>query len=358
MRALRLALAALTCVFNLPRGEARKWSGGAMKLISFAAKAGGEALILTHANADPDAVASAVLLASLLKRLGVSRVSFGFPEGLNKVSRKILQSLNIELKYFREPPRRRFRAVAVVDATNSVQLGAFRRIVERAEVLLLVDHHAPPGDLARRSRYSVVSSDPATTLIIYGLAQTLGVRFSGRLATLALAGLLFDTRRFVHATSYALRAAAQLIEEGADYQAALSLLESEEEFSERVAKLKGAARCHVLRLGEHLIAISEIGSFEASVARALVSLGADAAIVASERDGECRLSIRFSRSFHARTGLSAGRDLAAVLAKYLEGEGGGHDLAGTFKGRCSTSEALRISLQVLSETLNVKAKPL
>ncbi len=358
MRALRLALAALACALNFSRSETRRWVSEARKVLSFALSAGDEALILTHANADPDAAASAVLLASLLEHLGVDRLSVGFPEGLSKASRRVLQGLNIELKYLKEPPRRRYRAVAVVDAANSVQLGAFRRVVERAKALLLIDHHTPPGDLAQRSKYSIVSSEPATALIVYGIARALGVRLDSKLATLTLAGVLFDTRRFVHATPHALRAAARLIEEGADHQLALSLLESEEDFSERVAKLKGAARCHVLRFGEYLIAISEIGSFEASVARALVSLGADAALVVSERDGECRLSIRLSRSFQAHTGLSAGKDLASALAKHLNGEGGGHDLAGTFKGRCRASEALREVLQILSEALRARAKPL
>lgn len=358
MKTLRLVLAMLAYVSSLPRSEARKWVGEARKIVSFASSASDEVLILTHANADPDAAASAALLASLLRRLGVGRVSYGFPEGLSKASRRVLQGLNIELKYFKEPPRRRYWAVAVVDATNSIQLGAFRKAVERAKVLLLVDHHSPPGDLVRRSKYSIVSSEPATALIIYGVARALGVRFDSKLATLALTGALFDTRRFVHATPYALRAVARLVEEGADYQLALSLLESEEDFSERAAKLKGAARCHVLRFGEHLIAITEIGSFEASVARALVSLGADAAFAASERDGECRLSIRLSRGFHTRTGLSAGRDLASALAEHFDGEGGGHDLAGTFKGRCTASEVLRKTLQILSDALGAKAKPL
>jgi len=357
VRSLKLALAAARTL-GLPRAETKQWRGAAKALLSFAASIDGDLLIVTHVNADPDAIASAVLLAALLERLGLGRINYAFPEGISKISSRVLKSLNIEIKYFREPPRKAFRSVAVVDAANSIQLGAFRKIVERAESLLLVDHHAPPGDLAQRSKYLVLSNEPAAALVVYGAAKALRMRISGRLATLALTGLLFDSRRFIHVTPHALRAAAQLIENGADYQLALSLLEVEEDFSERVAKLKGAARCHTLRFGEYLVAITEIGSFEASVARALVSLGADAALVASGKPGECRLSIRLSRSFHLRTGLSAGRDLAAALAKSLSGEGGGHDLAGTFKGNCTTSEALRKMLQVLSEALGARAKPL
>lgn len=354
---LKLALAAAHTL-RLPRAGMKQWIGAAKTLISFASNVEGELLIITHANADPDAVATAILLARLLEWLGLDSINYAFPEGVSKVSNKVLAGLNIKVIYFERPPRKVFRSVAVVDAANSIQLGAFCKIAERAERLLVVDHHVPPGDLAQRSRYLMMSNEPAAALVVYGVAKTLGMRITSELATLALTGLLFDSRRFVHATPYALRAAAQLIEDGANYQLALSLLEMEEDFSERVAKLKGAARCHALRFGEHLVAISEIGSFEASVARALVSLGADVALVVSERSDECRLSIRLSRNFHLRTGLSAGRDLAAVLAKSLSGEGGGHDLAGTFKGSCTASEALRKLLQVLSEALGTRARPL
>jgi nanoRNase/pAp phosphatase (c-di-AMP/oligoRNAs hydrolase) len=357
VRSLKLALAAARTL-GFPRAETKQWVGAAKTLLSFASSVEGDLLIITHANADPDAIAAAVLLASILERVGLDRISYAFPEGISKVSNRVLKGLNIEIRYFREPPRKAFRSIAVVDAANSVQLGAFRKIVERAGSLLLVDHHAPPGDLAQRSKYLVLSNEPAAVLVVYGAAKALRMHISGRLATLALTGVLFDSRRFIHVTPCALRAAAQLIENGADYQLALSLLEAEEDFSERVAKLKGAARCHTLRFGDYLVTITEIGSFEASVARALVSLGADAALVASEKPGECRLSIRLSRSFHLRTGLSAGRDLAAALAKSLSGEGGGHDLAGTFKGNCTTSEALRKLLQVLSDALGARARPL
>lgn len=357
MTKFKLALAAVRYSLKLVNPRARRWAAAAKTLMSFAANARGDVLILTHVNADPDAVASAVILASLLKRLGLSRASLAFPEGPSKVSKRVLSGLKLRVRYFEEPPRQRYTSVAVVDAANSNQLGAFRRVVGGARELLLIDHHLPPGDLVQRSRYRVLAPEPATTLIVCGIAQAVGAQITGDLATLALTGILFDTRRFIHVTPHALQVTAQLIERGAaDYQKALSLLETEEDFSERVAKLKGAARCHVIRYGDFLVAVTEIGSFEASVARALLSLGADAALVASERDGECRLSIRLSRSFHLKTGLSAGGDLASALAERLNGKGGGHAQAGTFKGRCSASEALREALQILGSALGAKAR--
>lgn len=333
----------------------RGLSPRASAIRSFASLAKEPVLIATHANADPDAVASSLALSHLLKHMGLESVDVAFPEGPSRLSRKILSGLGLHLRYLREPPRKVYRAVAVVDATNSVQLSAFHSAAERAELLLVVDHHTPPGDLAAMASYAVIEKEPATAVIICQAAEDLSVPLDSHLATLALAGLIFDSKRFIQITPAALRTAARLVELGGNYELALSLLEEEVPYPERVAKLKGALRSHLLKVGEFVVAVSEIGSFEASVARALVSLGADVALVASERDGECRLSVRLSRSFFARTGLSASRDLAARVADDLGGEGGGHDMAGGYKGPCSASSVLRAALAVLTSRLGSRA---
>jgi len=316
-------------------------------------------LIVTHANADPDAVASALLLLHALGYLGLKDVHLAFPEKPSRLSRKILAALDLRVNYLARPePKSRYPAVAVVDATNGVQLSAFRGVARRAETLLVVDHHVPPGDLLARARYAVVAKEPATVVLLVRAIEGLGVKIEPPLATLALTGLLFDSRRFIHVTPLTLRAAAYLLECGGHYERALSLLEEEPTYSERVAKLKGALRSHLLKVGEYIVAVSEIGSFEASVARALVALGADVALVASERDGECRLAVRVSRSFLERTKLSAGKDIAAKIAGVLGGEGGGHDSAGSYKGRCRASDALRAALEEVVRRLGERPRPL
>lgn len=326
-------------------------------LRAFVAEAGDRALIITHANADPDGVASAIILSELLERLGL-KASVAFPEGASKLSRKIMSQIGIKLPYLQEPQNEKYDSVAVVDATNCIQLGSFCSDVKQAKVLMVFDHHTPPGDLVSSSHYSVVKTEPATTVLVYQAVRDLSLKLNPKLATLALTGILFDSRRFFHATLETFKATASLIEEGGDYGMALSLLEEEETFSERVAKLKGAMRCQVLRVGDNLIALSEVGSFEASVARALISLGADVSLVASEKEEGCKLSIRISRSFYEKTRLSASKDLGAALAQQLEGEGGGHDMAGSFTGKCRASEVLREALKVVSNKLLAKPRPL
>lgn len=329
----------------------------ARAVLEFASGAKRGAVVVTHTNADPDAAASALMLRAALLSLGVREVQLAFPEGPSRLSRKLLRELKLHVEYVSTLSDTLPASVAVVDASNCNQLGPLCSHARLARNLLVMDHHVPPGDLARIASHSVVRREPATVVLVYEAVKSLGVKLDPQLLTLALAGLIFDSKRFIHVSPSALRAAAEIVEEGGVYHRALALLEEEADFSERVARLKGAMRCGVLRVGNWLIAISEVGSFEASVARSLISLGADVAIVASERQGECRLSIRLSRALHSGVGLSVGRDIMPMLTERLKGRGGGHDMAGGFNGRCRASEALREALNAVIEALGAPRPP-
>ena len=309
-------------------------------------------VVLTHLNADPDAVASSLLMREVLLASGVEEVVVAFPEGMSRLSRRVLSGLDIRVDCLESPVRHvEKRPVVAVDVSNCNQLGAFCSVIRGARCLMVVDHHIPPGDLVQLTPYSIVQREPASTILVYHLARLMDVELDAKLLTLTLIGILFDSRRFVHVTPTALRVTAELLERGADYRKALSLLEERMSLSERIARLKGAQRSSVVRYGDYLVAVSEIGSYEASVARALISLGADVAIVARERGGECRVSIRVSSDFRSKTGVSVGRDLAASLAEKLGGEGGGHDMAGGFNGKCSAGVALREALRILANKI-------
>lgn len=322
---------------------------------SFAQASWKGALIITHVNADPDAVATALLLKHVLERVGVYNVKVAFPDGPSKLSCKLLRNLCSTFEYMVEPSCETMSSVAVVDASNYNQVGDFAPIVNNAEMLLVLDHHIPPGDLAEKANFTVILEEPASTLIVYRVIEELKVPLSPALATLAITGTLFDTKRFIHVSPAALKLTACMLNRGGDYLKALELLEEEIDFSEKVARLKGAIRSSAIRLGEFLVVMSEVSSYEASVARSLITLGADVSIVACERDNECRLSIRFSRKFCEKTGLHVGRHVVSELAKRVKGNGGGHELAGGFNGRCSSSEVQREALSIITQAINFRS---
>jgi len=123
----------------------------------------------------------------------------------------------------------------------------------------------------------------------------------------------------------------------------LSITESPVDISERVAQLKGGQRMRFERVGQYVVAISQGSSFESSVCKALLNLGADLAFVASQRDEEFRLSAR-ARQDLVRKGLHLGQLLGNV-GEETDNDGGGHGGAAGLVGVGDAEAILNICMQ-------------
>ena len=306
-------------------------------------------LVTAHVNADPDAVASAVLITELLRSLGFQRVNICFPDQPSRLSRKLLTALVPNIKYHvsRLPHDAVIDASFIVDTSHSNHLGALWELVSHASTIIVVDHHVPPGNIADKATIKLIFKEPATTVITYYIIRKLATKLHSDTATLALAGILSDTRRFIHSSPLTFRAVGELLNEGADYDKALALLEEPVDFSERIARLKGVQRSEVVKINNYLVTITSIGSYEASVARALISLGADIAIVVRHEKEGFRISMRSSKTFYRDTGISISGHIIPSLKEAVKGEGGGHDTAGGFSGEGCSSMAIRRILETI-----------
>lgn len=293
---------------------------------------GKSVVILTHKNADPDAVGCAFVMQRICQQYRVHAEVY-LPEGPSGLSKKILGTLGFTWQS--EHPDS--NAVIVCDTSNVHMLGEAGKVAEQASALLIIDHHKPPGNLVEKASITVLQEEPASTVLAVKIAEALKVDLDSKLSTLALTGIVYDTRRFMSASPATFHAAKWLLEMGGDYSLALKLLEEEEDRSEIIAKLKGVQRASILDVCGYIVAVSEVSSHEASVARALVSLGADLAIVAGGRDIS-RASIRVSGRLLER-GFDSSR-LVYKVAKELGGEGGGHSGASGIV-RHSTTRGLR-----------------
>ena len=60
------------------------------------------------------------------------------------------------------------------------------------------------------------------------------------------------------------------------------------DLSEKIARLKASQRMKVYRKGDWIIATAEVSSFQASVARGFLNLGADVAIIVGEKKGKIK----------------------------------------------------------------------
>ncbi|MGC9072056.1 MAG: DHH family phosphoesterase [Acidilobus sp.] len=277
---------------------------------------GKRVVIATHGNADLDAVASGLLLCETLKANSVSSCCLMIPDGPNKGVRDVVAQLGIDLPICYSEG---YEVVVVVDASNWSQIRCEEECYGR---LALLDHHEP-GSLSMASSVRYVDTNsPTCTELAVEVMEAAGVRPPSPLATLALTAILDETSLFERSSYRTFLAVVDLLAAGGDYERAVGMLRrsrSDEAADLRIARLKAASRLRISRACADLIVTSTyVGSYEAEVARTLVSLGADVAIAFKEN----RASIRVSKRALGR-GVSAS-DLASYLASKLGGEGGGH----------------------------------
>jgi nanoRNase/pAp phosphatase (c-di-AMP/oligoRNAs hydrolase) len=100
-----------------------------------------------------------------------------------------------------------------------------------------------------------------------------------------------------------------------------------------------------------------VGSFHASVARSLISLGAHLAIVGGEKEDRLTLSLRSTTEFFAGTNFHLGRDLATILGQTMNGAGGGHSTAAGATVQGKLDEVIKKSVELFREYLGKRELP-
>jgi nanoRNase/pAp phosphatase (c-di-AMP/oligoRNAs hydrolase) len=315
-------------------------------------------LIVGHQNADPDAVCSAYLLSSVLKhmnrRLRVVTVS---PDGVSKVSARVLRHLRFEVAEKAEPDY--FDVIFTVDTNTLQQLGSLQHGVENSgKPLIVIDHHAIHPETRARADM-LISDDKATSAceVVLELCKAARLKLTKREALAAFLGLAYETGHFAIATTRSLKLACRLLDLGVDGTEALKIIRVPMDNSERIARLKSARRMNWESIGGWLVASTTVGSFHASVARSLISLGAHLAIVGGEKEDRLTLSLRSTTEFFAGTNFHLGRDLATILGQTMNGAGGGHSTAAGATVQGKLDEVIRKSVELFREYLDKRESP-
>ncbi|MCQ5376494.1 MAG: DHH family phosphoesterase [Candidatus Methanomethylicia archaeon] len=306
--------------------------------------------ITCHPNADPDCLGSAYALQSALNEHSpASRVTIYVPDGISSSSNKFAAYIGIAPSTEIPPETDVF---ALVDMPSLDQVPAVKAIVEeKGTPFALVDHHTKEKATFRRAAFSLVKTRSSTCEVLYG---AIGRDIKEKKALEALlGGIIYDSRRFLIYPQTAVATASRIMRRGVEIQTVMETLFNDPDPSERMAKLKGASRLRLKRVGDWIIAFSNIGSFEASVARALTDLGADLALVVSEDDGKVRLTGRSTEKFSKSTGLNLGGDVMQPLAVEFNGQGGGHPTAASANLTASPKEVLKAAEALIAKRLGI-----
>jgi len=309
-------------------------------------------VLLCHHNADPDAIGAAFAFSRLIERLRPRlRTEIAAAEGPSRLSKHVLAALPTKLTS--DPNIEGADAIVLLDTNTIQQLNRWeKRVRATRSPIIVVDHHASHPETERLAALSVTNENASSTCeIIYRFFLDMNVRLTESEAKALFLGIAFDTRHFILANSTTLKIVADLIDSGVNAQEALSLLSLPMVESERIARLKAAKRVRFLKIGGWIVALSDVGAYQASAARALISLGTHLAIVAGKRNEYLRVSMRASREFYQKTGIHLGRDLAKPLGKFLGGMGGGHAVSAGVNGVGDLESCLERCITLLKENL-------
>jgi nanoRNase/pAp phosphatase (c-di-AMP/oligoRNAs hydrolase)/predicted transcriptional regulator len=303
--------------------------------------------IYVHHNADPDAVGSGVSLSIALKKLGISN-EVVVPASLSAQSKALLSKYPYPVV---EKSKGEHDLIIVVDTASEEQIPC---VDLEGKTIIVIDHHQH-GELREKAHLAIIDPNvKATSILVYELIKSMKVNVDAQIQFFLSVGIVADTGFLRKATNREIKILAELMK-NVELQEVMSAIHMERSRSERIAVLKAMRRMKVYDVDGTLLAISEIGSFEAACALAMVKVGADVAIVANIGKNEIRIS--------CRTNEEASKKLTLVrifkkLEKILHGQSGGHETAISFNGSAPENwdDARELILKELESKTKKKIK--
>lgn len=313
-------------------------------------------LILGHQNADPDAVCAMIAISTLYRAINPQGAPILLADDLSRLSQQVIDTFTSGVSIL-ETTEVLGDLVILVDTNSLFQLGPrLQNIPQEPGRTIILDHHEYSPDIETISDHRLVRSDCSSTCeMMVDIFEEEMIPIDPTTANLLLTGILFDTRRFYFADTSTLQTAIRLIEYGADYEQCIKALLMRPDRSERIARLKAAGRAKIHMIGDWVIATSKIGTFEASVCRALIEMGADVAIVGGSPSKDVvRISSRSTREFSIATSINLGTDVMEPLGNIIGGKGGGHANAAGANGTKGLEEAIVKSVHLIRTMIERK----
>jgi len=317
------------------------------------------AVVICHRNADVDAYCSAYAIVCLIKKINSeANIEVASPKGLDILTRKVQKEFNIEVTDSLDISKADL--VVVVDTGDLSLLGKWGdQLKSTKSTTIFIDHHPltestkSVADLLLIDEYASSSSE-----IIYRLFKAKKADLGMDIAQVLLLGILFDSRHLTLADCRTIKIVMELCKNGASLVSARELLEVPRRKSEIIARMKAAQRLRTYVANDLIIAVTNVSSFQASIANALLYLGANMALAVGKYGNGVRGSLRSTQSFYLKTKVHLGKDVAQKAASILKGNGGGHSTAASLSSKCTLDATITSILSALSEKLQIKIKKL
>jgi phosphoesterase RecJ-like protein len=219
-------------------------------------------LVTTHENPDGDSLGSILATKLALEQLGKDVVMY--------LAGRTPLPQEYEFMPLRELRRRTLpedvgeRLLLVLDCANERRLGSDLELLERAPLVVNIDHH---HDNTRFGDVNLVMPEASSTgEILREVFRDLGARLTPEIAEALYIALVTDTGRFMYTntTPRALRLAAELVEAGADVQRVFQGVYENVAFAKLKLLARALEHARVYEGGRLIISHLERGDYEAA----------------------------------------------------------------------------------------------
>ncbi|NJF24300.1 bifunctional oligoribonuclease/PAP phosphatase NrnA [Thermococcus sp. Bubb.Bath] len=306
-------------------------------------------LLLCHHNADPDSLGSAIAFARYLKGRGVKRVKIGVAQSVSSYAKRLLEFSPVPVE--RNPVvDDEIDAVMIFDTSSLEQLEPIE--LPRGKTVILIDHHVEKERPIPADIVVVDSSRTSTAEIVWELFKYLGFADEPS-ARVLLAGILTDTANFRFANARTFKTVGEILEAfpiqmGEIQQLVAPVGDENTEQARKMAVLKACQRLELKKFRRYIIAISRVSAYESMACKVFLQLGADIAVVGSEKKG-VRISVRAKEAL-VKNGLHLGKILEKV-GPVIDGSGGGHAGAAGANGKKNLDEAIKLIVKEIEKFL-------
>ena len=315
-------------------------------------------LITTHVQVDLDGFASCLLFKYFLEtynktietNLFFSQFSNYTLNFISKIKEKYPDFALLK-EYSEEYQNTEYLIILDTNNINQVELPDTIRKHDIQIPILFIDHHYDSNINLIKNRIEnkiIMDNVTSTAEIIFDIFNHYQIQIPVKLRYLLLAAIYSDTSAFKNADNDTLHRVSYLLNEKINFQEFLSYIEKKNDFSKKVAIIKGLQRVEIIRIHDWLIGLSHVSSYTSSVASAMIQIGFDVSIVYAKSSSNYRITTRAKKGICSKTGLHLGKILSDIEA----GDGGGHDGAATLNGQSSFQSVLSKILEKIKKTLN------
>lgn len=309
----------------------------------------GQIILVMHSQADLDAVGSTIAMTHWINQVNPKLSIWVLEPDFSLLGHKLVELTTFQYKTIEID---QIIAPALCIFLDTCEINP--KLLTLEIQLAIFDHHVQTS-LDEVIEYNFrLDSFRSTAEIITSLYYYTNVSLTPQVTKGLLAGIIFDTRRFLLADRELFESVNFLLKNNYNiYSEVMTLFSSIRTQSEKIACIKAAQRMKKHQIYDKIVLVSHVSSYEAAAARSLIALGGDVAIVIANRKGETRISFRTTLEFPSETNISLGRDIIPALMNKFGGTGGGHDGAAGYNNNeiLDKTEVKNYIFQVFRNTL-------